>query len=103
DELAVGIADGLDKTLYATDEIDRIDRGRVSGGVEIARDVLGDGQRNGDLRRRRRGVLVVLAAAGKESGQCQYRGSERTIGHDKSALRIWIGRYDPILGESRCN
>ena len=64
DEVAVLVADRLHEALHARDEIDRVDRRGVAGRFEIARDLLLDRRGDRDLRRRRRGVLVVLAASG---------------------------------------
>ena len=63
-EIAVGVADLLNEALHARHQIDRIDRRRVAGGVEIAGNVPLGGRRDGDLGRRRRRVLIAVATAG---------------------------------------
>ena len=84
-EVAVLVADRLDKALHARDEIDRVDGSRISGRVKIACDVLLDGRSDGDLRRRRCGVLIVLTAGGdtgnREKQRCTDKPSE---GHGRT-------------------
>jgi hypothetical protein len=62
-EVAVVVADALDEALHARHQIDRIDRRRIAGRMEIASDLALRRSRNGDLGRRWRGVFVVVAAA----------------------------------------
>ena len=71
DEVAVLVADRLHEALHARDQIDRIDGRRVAGRFEIAGDVLLDRRGDRDLRRRRRGIFVILAAGGDAGGNRQ--------------------------------
>ena len=72
-EIAVGVADLLNEALHARHQIDRIDRRRVAGGVEIAGNVPLGGRRDGDLGRRRRRVLIAVAAAGDSERRDQQK------------------------------
>src|SRR5579885_1848155 len=69
DELAVGIADGLNKPLHARDQSNGIDRRRIAGRLEIARYVLLDRRGDDNFGRRRRCVFIVLTAGDETSGQ----------------------------------
>jgi len=63
--LAVRIGDLLEEALDARDQIGGVDRRSVAGRLEEARDLLLDGLRDRDLRRRRRLIGVALPAPGE--------------------------------------
>jgi hypothetical protein len=55
------VIDRLQKTLHARDQVDVLDRRCITGGVEIARDRFLHGDRDLDLRRRRRYESILFA------------------------------------------
>ena len=63
DQCAVLIVDRLQHPLHPRDQIDRLDRSGVAGGLEIARDVALHGQSDLHLRRRRRHKTILFAGA----------------------------------------
>ena len=63
DQCAVLIVDRLQHPLRPRDQIDRLDRSGVAGGLEIARDVPLHGQSDLHLRRRRRHKTILFAGA----------------------------------------
>ena len=67
DEGTVSISDVLQEAFDAGDEIDGVHRARIAGRFEIERDGLPQRRRDVHLGRRRRGVVVLLLAGGKES------------------------------------
>ena len=107
--IAVFVADGLDEALHPGHQIDRVDRRRIAGRIEIACDLLLDGRGHSNLWRRRRGVLIILAA-GRES-RCDGKNRHGTDTCDGSharnlvkfsqsrivaAINTGMGHYDPI-------
>jgi hypothetical protein len=61
--VAVFVIDLLQEALHARDQIGGVYRRRVTGGLEVAGDLLLHRNGDGDLRRRRRHVAVLLSAA----------------------------------------
>ena len=67
--LALLVVDLLQEPLHARDQIGGVYRRRVAGGLEVAGDLLLHRNGDGDLRRRRRYVVVLLPAGAERRGE----------------------------------
>src|SRR5712692_9050893 len=67
--VAVFVVDLLQEPLHPRDQIGGIDRGGIAGRFQITRDRLPHRNRDGDLRRRRRHIAIVLPAAREHRGE----------------------------------
>src|SRR5262249_29615460 len=66
--LALLVVDLLQEPLHARDQIGGVYRRRIAGGLEVAGDLLLRRNGDGDLRRRRRDVVVLLPAGAERRG-----------------------------------
>jgi hypothetical protein len=81
--IAVLVVDLLQETRNPRDQVGGVDRRGIAGRLEIARDRLLQRDHDGDLRRRRRHVAVILPAAGQHQRERAQSGKRNRCGRSR--------------------